>query len=75
MFRKRNAHADAHSLMSELLDTIHECMASVEGGAAQVAERAKGAESAGAFRQTERAPAQTRAEPGSHDDVRCEPNG
>lgn len=69
MFRKRNAHADAHSLMSELLDTIQECMASAEGGAAQFNERAKSAETAVAFRHSEQTPAQTRAAPDSHDDV------
>jgi hypothetical protein len=69
MFRKRNAHADAHSLMSELLDTIHECMASAEGGAAQINERAKSGETAVALRQPEQGPAQTRAQPESHDDV------
>ena len=69
MFRKRNAHADPHSLMSELLETIHECLASAEVGAVQTAEAAKGATTAVAFQQSEPAPASPGEGPGPHDDA------
>jgi len=66
MFRRRNAHADPHALMSELLETIEECLASADGEAARIAESAKGADTAVAFQQVEQAAAQpsTAAEPG-----------
>ena len=69
MFRKRNAHADAHSLMSELLETINDCLASAESEAAQVAGNAKSAGTAVAFQQSEPTATQQLSKQGPSDDV------
>jgi hypothetical protein len=68
MFRKRNAHADAHSLMNELLETINDCLASAKGEAVQITGSAKGADTAVAFQQSEPATTLQLSKPGPSDD-------
>ena len=69
MFRKRNAHADAHSLMNELLETINDCLTSAEGEAAQITGSVKGADTAVAFQPSEPAAMQLLSKSGPNDDA------
>ncbi len=67
MFRKRNSHADPHSLMSELLATIEECLASADVKGTPLAATAKSVGTTVALQQVEQAAAQPAAEAGAGD--------
>jgi hypothetical protein len=69
MFRKRNAHADAHSLMNELLETINDCLTSAEGEAAQLTRSSESSDTAVAFQQSEPATTLQLSKPGPSDDL------